>query len=170
MFRRKSVNQRQIDALQAEAAQQRAHGQYAQAAATFAQVAAAYLDENPLIYARCSRDAFEMHLKARQGPEAAQLAQQVLQVLDDTGWLKKSMEEVVNLKGMRDALATAGFAAEAAGLAQALNTKLAEFGLMLTPEHAAPSAGLCPNCGAPLPTVPAGQERRCTFCGYLAAG
>ena len=167
MFKSKGVNKHEVEALEAEASKLEAHGQYAQAAGNYARVAEAYLDDNVLIHARYCHEAFRMWLKAKDAPSALEQAQAVLRVLDDTGWLKKSMEEVLGLTQMIDEMKTAGYGAEAGTFAGELNEKLGELGLMLRPAPTPHATTPCPSCGAPLPTSSAGNEVKCPFCGYV---
>jgi hypothetical protein len=55
LLKRKGVDEREIRALQEEAATFEAHGKYTDAAACYMQAAIAYLDQNELIYAHYSR-------------------------------------------------------------------------------------------------------------------
>lgn len=167
MFKGKTMNKQMIKALEDEASKFQAHGQYAEAAQDYARVAAAYLDENALIYARYCHEAFRMWLKAKDVENALQQAQDVFRVLDDTGWLKRSMEQVLDLKLMIDELRAAGYRAEADTFAHAFNEKLGEFGLMLKPVSEGQESTSCPACGAPLPHSTAGEEMKCSFCGYV---
>jgi primosomal protein N' len=156
-----------VDALEDEASKYQAHGQYAEAAENYARVAAAYLDDNVLIYARYCHEAFRMWLKAKNVEKALQQAQAAFRVLDDTGWLKKSMEQVLDLKLMIDELKAAGYSAEAELFAQRLNEKLGEFGLMLKPVPGDHKPTNCPACGAPLPYAKPGNEIMCSYCGFV---
>jgi hypothetical protein len=159
-------SKRKIDALGEEAARLKAHAQYAEAAEIYARLAVEYLDENALIYAGYCHDAFNMWLKAKNIENALQQANNAFQVLDDGGWLKRSMEQVLDLKQMIAEMNEAGFPAEADSFADKLNNKLAEFGLMLRPVSSGKMPSICPACGAPLPHSYEG-ETKCSFCGYV---
>jgi hypothetical protein len=74
-----------------------------------------------------------MWLKAAEPGNALKLAREIMRVLDDTGWLKRSMEQVLDLKAMIDEFKAAGYSAESSALAQDLNRKLDLLGLMLKP-------------------------------------
>lgn len=163
----KGVNKRKIEALEEEASKFQSHGQYAEAAGNYEQMAAAYLDSNTLIYAGYCHEAFRMWLKAKNADRALVRAHAAFHVLDDTGWLKRSMEEVLDLKLMIDELRAAGYNDEAEAFAGELNKKLGEFGLMLKPTSADHVPTVCPSCGAPLPRSMAGDELKCPFCGYV---
>jgi hypothetical protein len=165
-FMGKGVEHR-VEALQAEASKFQAHGQYAEAAGNYEQMAAAYQDSNSLIYASYCHEAFRMWLKAKNADRAMQPAHASFHVLDDTGWLKRSMEEVLDLKLMIDELRSAGYSDEAEAFAGELNEKLGEFGLMLKPASAGHGPAICPSCGAPLPRSTSDDEVKCPFCGYI---
>jgi len=167
MFKSKVVNKHEIEALRAAASKLQEHGQYAEAAENYARAAEAYLEENPLIYAGYCHEAFRMWLKAKSIENALRQAHAAFHVLDDAGWLKKSMEEVLGLKQMIDEMKAAGYDAEAGTFASELNEKLGEFGLMLKPAFERHAITMCPSCGAPLPLTSAGNEVTCTFCGYV---
>ena len=51
MFKRGAVDKRLVKTLEDEVSKLQAHGQYAEAAEVYARLAAAYLDDNALIYA-----------------------------------------------------------------------------------------------------------------------
>jgi hypothetical protein len=168
VFKGKAVNKHVVEALEDAASKFQAHSQYAEAAENYSRVAAAYLDDNVLIYARYCHEAFRMWLKAKKVENALQQAQAAFRVLDDTGWLKKSMEEVLDLKQMIDELKAAGYNAEADTFARGFNDKLGEFGLMLKPVPGEHETTNCPECGAPLPRANADDEIKCSFCGYVS--
>jgi hypothetical protein len=163
----KGVNKHKIEALEEEALKFQAHGQYAEAAGNYELMATAYQDDNVLIYAGYCHEAFRMWLKAKDGGKALQQAHAAFHVLDDTGWLKKSMEQVLDLKLMIDELKAAGCNDEADTFAGELNEKLGEFGLMLKPASTGHAPAICPSCGAPLPRTVAEDEIKCPFCGYM---
>ncbi len=166
MFKRKGVDERHVRELEKEASACVAHGQYAEAAEAYNRAAAAYLEENVLIYASYSHQAFHQWLKAGDAPRAASQANQVFQVLDDAGWLGKSMEKVIDLILMISELKAAGYPDEAQAFAEKMDHKLAEFGLMLKPASGAALPANCPSCGAALPTVFGASEVKCSFCGW----
>jgi hypothetical protein len=167
MFTGKFFKKRELGALAEEARTLQSHGRYAEAAEKYSGVASGYLEENPLIYASYSHQAFRMWLKARNGARALEQARAVLQVLDDTGWLKQSMEQVLDLILMIDEFRLAGNTVEADSFAGNLNNRLAEFGLMLKPSGGEARLSICPACGAQLPHADPGEELRCSFCGYI---
>jgi hypothetical protein len=166
MFKSSFFKKRELEALEEEARKFQSRGRYAEAAENYARIAQAYLEENPLIYANHCHEAFRMWLKAKEPAKALEQAQALFHILDDTGWLKRSMEQVLDLKLMIDEFKTAGYLAEAETFARGLNDKLAEFGLMLRPDGHIPS--ICPSCGAQLPHFEAREEVKCSFCGYVA--
>jgi hypothetical protein len=96
----KPVDKRQIAALEDEAEEAQTHGDFPRAAAAYMKAAADYLDDNALIYAQYCHQAFLVWLKAKQPDRALNLARQVLKVMDDSNWLKNSMDEVLDLKLM----------------------------------------------------------------------
>jgi len=161
------MNKNMIRAMEEAASKCQAQGQYSEAAENYARAAAAYLDDNALIYAQYSHEAFRMWLKAKNAANALQQARAVFRVLDDTGWLKKSMEEVLDLKQMIDEFNAADFGAEGDTFASEFNEKLGEFGLMLRPRPGPQLRATCPECGAPLPHFLDGDEIKCSFCGYV---
>lgn len=165
----KGVNKHKVEALEQEASKFQAHGQYAEAAGNYALMSAAYQDDNVLIYVGYCHEAFRMWLKAKDAGKALQQAHAVFHVLDDTGWLKRSMEQVLDLKLMIDELKAAGYTDEADTFAGELNQKLGEFGLMLKPVSTGHAPAVCPSCGAPLPRSAAGDEIICPFCGYVVS-
>ena len=57
-FISKGVDKRKIETLRAEASKFQSHGQYAEAAGNYEQMAAAYQDDNSLIYAGYCHEAF----------------------------------------------------------------------------------------------------------------
>jgi len=161
------MNKHLIRAMEEAASKYRAQGQYVEAAENYDRVAAAYLDDNALIYAQYSHEAFRMWLKARNAANALQQARAMFRVLNDTGWLNKSMEEVLGLKQMIDEFNAADFGTEADVFAHEFSQKLGEFGLMLKPRTGQPPTPTCPECGAPLPRFADGDEIKCSFCGYV---
>jgi hypothetical protein len=166
-FMGKGVDKHKVETLQAEASKFKAHGQHAEAAGCYEQIAAVYQDDNTLIYAGYCHEAFRMWLKAKNVDKALGQAHAAFHALDDTGWLKRSMEQVLDLKLMIDELKAAGYSDEAEAFAGELNEKLAEFGLMLKPASTGHGPAICPSCGAPLPRVVVGDEIKCPFCGYV---
>lgn len=167
MFKTRFFKEREVESLKEEAQKLQSRGQYAQAAEVYNKVAAAYLDDNPLIYASNGHQAFRLWLKAREAEKAMQQARAIFHVLDDNGWLRRSMEQVLDLKLMIDEFRSAGYINEAELFAGDLNNKLGEFGLMLKPGAASAHPSICPSCGAQLPQAEAGQQVICSFCGYV---
>ena len=155
------------EVLTAEACKFEAHGQYAEAAENYVRAGAVYLDEkNHLIYARYCHDAVKSWIKAKEPGKAVNQAQEIFHVLDDTELLKKSMEQVLMLKQITDEFNEANFTEEARIFASLLNTKLAEFGLMLKP-FGMQYPSQSPSCGAQLPRTESGKETTCSFCGHI---
>jgi hypothetical protein len=167
LFKRRAVNKHKIEALNEAASRFLARGQFAEAAENYEQAAAAFLDDNVLIFVRYSHEAFRTWLKAKTVERALQQAHEALRVLDASGWLKKSMEEVLDLKQMIDELEAAGYGAEADAFARELDEHLSEVGLMLKPRSARRPLTVCPACGAPLPDPSRGDEMKCSFCGFV---
>jgi rubrerythrin len=167
MFKRRTVDKRLVNALEGEVAKLQTRGQPAEAAETYERLAAAYLEDNVLIYADYCHSAFRMWLKAKEIEQALRTAHDVLRVLDDAGWLKKSMERVLDLKQMIDELKAGGYGLEAEEFAKALDDKLAEFGLMLRPVKSGTFPATCPACGAPLPVADGETEIKCPSCGQI---
>jgi hypothetical protein len=167
MFKRDGVDKRLVRTLEEEVSKLQTHGQYAEAAEVYAQLAAAYLDDNVLIYAGYCHESFGMWLKARDVEKALTQAHNAFRVLDDAGWLSKSMEQVLDLKQMIDELKAGGYPDEANAFAQELDEKLAEFGLMLRPVSAGKLPANCPACGASLPYSPLADEITCASCGHV---
>jgi hypothetical protein len=163
----KGIDKRAIKALQDDVSKFQTHGQYAEAAETYARLAAMYLNDNPLIYAGYCHDAFRMWLKAKDVENALLQAHNAFRVLDDAGWLRRSMEQVLDLKQMIDELKAAGYPAEANSFANELDRKLAEFGLMLRPVSGGKLPTICPACGAPLPYSNFEDEIKCSSCGHI---
>ena len=154
------------ETLEEEARKLEGHGQYAEAAEKLVRVAGTYVDENPLIYARYCQRAVQLWIKAKESGKALQQAQEMFQLLDNTGWLKRSMEKVLDMKSIIDEFKAANYTDEAKTFADLLNNKLKEFGLMLKPSGAHhPSQ--CPSCGAQLPHAEMSEEITCSFCGYV---
>jgi hypothetical protein len=166
MFSR-GVDKRAVKALQDDIVKFQTHGQYAEAAEAYARLAAMYLDDNPLIYAGYCHDSFRMGLKAENVENALIQAHNEFRVLDDTGWLRRSMEQILDLKQMIDELQAGGYSAEADSFANELDRKLAEFGLMLRPVSDGKLPEICPACGAPLPYSNAVDEVKCPSCGHI---
>lgn len=170
MFHHNGFDKRTADQLEDKASQAQARGEIGDAALFTVQAARLYRDENALIAARLYHKAFSLYLKARQVDDALRQANDSFHMLDYSGWLEKSMEQVLDLKEMIGELRCAGFQHEAAQFAGILNHKLSQFGLMLIPDGAAPLPSVCPTCGAALPNPTPDGEVRCSFCGHLARG
>jgi hypothetical protein len=164
---RKGINKRAVKALENDISKFQTRGQHAEAAETYARLAAMYLDDNPLIYAGYCHGSFRMWLKAGDVENALLQAHNAFRVLDDAGWLKRSMEQVLDLKLMIDELIAGGYSAEANSFANDLDGKLAEFGLMLRPVSESKLPEICPACGAPLPNSKFVDEIKCSSCGYI---
>ncbi len=167
MFGHHGPDRRQVEGLQSEARAFEAHKQYAEAAGSYTRLAAAYQEENVLICAGYHHDALRLWLKAGLPGQAVQSAETAFRLLDDAGWLEKSMEQVLDLKKVIDELNAAGYAAEAGAFAQKLDARLAAFGLMLRPAAQAPLPQVCPSCGAALPASFQATEVTCAFCGWV---
>ncbi len=167
MFKGKLFRKQNIEALEDEARRFQANGQYVEAAETYTRLASTYLNDNPLIYASYSHEAFMMWLKANNAEAALEQAHTLFRVLDDTGWLNRSMEQVLNIKLMIDEFKSAGYTNEADTLAGELNKKLEEFGLMLKPVSGAHYPSVCPSCGAQISNIESGGELKCSFCGLV---
>jgi LSD1 subclass zinc finger protein len=165
----KGIDKRAVKALQDDISKFQTHGQYADAAEAYARLAVMYLDDNPLIYAGYCHDAFRMWLKAENVENALIQANNAFRVLDDAGWLRRSMEQVLDLKQMIDELKAGGNFAEAASFANELDIKLAEFGLMLRPASGGKLPTICPACGAPLPYSSSADEIKCPSCGHITS-
>ena len=170
MFKHNGFDKRLADQLENKAALAQSHGEIADAALYTVQAARVYRDENALIAARLYHKAFSLYLKARQVEDALRQATDSFHMLDYTGWLGKSMEQVLDLKEMIGELRSAGFQREAEQFSDLFNQKLGEFGLMLKPDGNLPLPVVCPSCGAALPNPTPDGEMRCTFCGHLVRG
>ena len=131
MFAGKFFKNHELKTLKEDARKFQAHGQYAKAAENYIRIASAYLEEYPLIYATHCHEAFRQWLKAKNSEKALEQARAVLHNLDDTGWLKQDMEEVLDLKLTSDEFKDTDFESEVSTFAGELNKKLEEFGLML---------------------------------------
>ena len=166
LFTHKKLSEKEIDALEDRASSLSFSGQTAEAARAYEQVAEAYLGDNNLIFANTCYTAFKLWLKADDSKEALRLAERSLKVLDDSGWLEKSMEQWLQLKQMMDEMKSAGHPAESQALADRMNVKLAKLGFMLLPSGPEKPPTVCPACGADLPETAPGKTIVCSYCGY----
>ena len=153
-------------------------GKYGEAAEVYVQLAAEEGKSNELIYALYCRDAFNLWIKAKNIDKAMAQARDVLRVLSDTGWLKKSDDTVNDLSQMVGELYVAGYTAEADTFSKEINQELVAQGLapMSVSDKAAGSAAtskagklpaICPDCGGPLPDSGGEDEVKCPYCGSV---
>lgn len=166
MFKPKKLSKKEIDALEDQASALSFGGKTAEAARAYERVAEAYLGENNLIFANTCTTAFKLWLKAGRGADALRVAERSIKALDDSGWLEKSMEQWLQLKGMMDDLQAAGCPAEGQALAETMNAKLAKLGFRLLPDEPGTPPTVCPACGADLPETAPGKTSVCSYCGF----
>ncbi len=154
------------------------NGKYGEAAEVYARLAAEEGKSNELIYALYRRDAFELWIKAKDIDKAMDTARDILRVLSDAGWLKKSDDTVNDLSQMVGELYVAGYTAEADTFSKEINAELVAEGLapMSGADKLAGSAAtaktgklppICPDCGGPLPNSGGKDEVKCLYCGSI---
>lgn len=170
MFKNNGFDKKLVEQLEIKASRAQARGEIGDAALLTVQAARLYREENELIAASLYHKAFTLYLKARQVEDAMRQANDSFHMLDYTGWLEKSMDQVLDLKEMIGEMRSAGFERESEQFASVLDQKLGEFGLMLRPSGNQPLPVVCPTCGAALPNPTPDGEVHCTFCGHLARG
>jgi type VI protein secretion system component VasK len=154
------------------------NGKPGEAAEVYAKLAAEELKSNELIYALYGRDAFKLWLKAKNIEKAMAQAREVLRVLSDAGWFKKSDDTVNNLSQMVGELYVAGYTAEADTFSKEINEALVAQGLAPmtgydriagSPTTSKPGKlpAICPDCGGPLPDSGGQDEVKCLYCGSV---
>lgn len=154
------------------------NGKYGEAAEVYARLAAEQGKSNELIYAIYIHDAFNLWLKAKEIDKAIAQAREVLRVLSDSGWLKKSDDTVNDLSQMVGELYVAGYTAEADTFSREINAELVAQGLapmsgsITTASSTASSkTGVlpvnCPDCGGPLPDSGSTDVVKCIYCGSV---
>jgi hypothetical protein len=154
------------------------NGKPGEAAEVYAKLAAEEGKSNELIYALYSRDAFKLWLKAKEIDKAMAQARDILRLLSDTGWLKRSDDTVSDLSQMVGELYVAGYTTEADTFSKEINAELVAEGLApmsgsdkATGSAATSKAGklpsICPDCGGPLPDAGGKDEVKCVYCGSI---
>jgi rubrerythrin len=152
-------------------------GKPGESAEVYAKLAAEEGESNELIYALFSQNAFKLWLKAKEIDKAMAKARDILRVLSDSGWLKKSDDTVNDLSQMVGELYVAGYTAEADTFAKEINAALVAQGLAplasadktAGPATAKPGKlpSICPDCGGPLPEAGDQDQVLCPYCGSV---
>ncbi len=146
-------------------------GKYAAAAEIYASLAAEELHSNELIYARYSRDAIRMWLKAKDVEKALAQARSVLRVLGDAGWLNEpSSSSYDDLNQIVGDLYVAGYTSEAGDFSKEINAQRIAHGLApaaASPGEAGKFPPVCPACGGPLHASEGQDEVKCPYCGAV---
>jgi hypothetical protein len=154
------------------------NGKPGEAAEVYANLAAEELKSNELIYALYSRDAFKLWLKAKNIGKAMAQARDVLRVMSDAGWLKKSDDTVNDLSQMVGELYVAGYTAEADMYTKEINAALVAQRLApmvgsdrtagaLTTLNSGKLPSICPDCGGQLPDAGGKDQVQCLYCGSI---